>query len=148
MDCAKIKSQRKTNGKGEIMGKRFEYLAAPYYEEAYDEILDNESEKSYSEFDEICNLLNEQDEKIKRFEEALTEDAETLTNSFTHIQKLEKENKQLKQSQNSKAIEVLEDVKNRLRNLKYITVGDFDDLWATYKYIDNQITELRGGENE
>lgn len=56
------------------------------------------------------------------------------------------ENNQLQQSQNSKAIEVLE----RLRNF-YNSDSDSDwliDCCKLDEYIDNQIIELRGGENE
>lgn len=44
-------------------------------------------------------------------------------------------------NQNSKAIEVLEKVKMK-------TEWKFNSITEVVKYIDNQITELRGGENE
>ena len=44
------------------MEERFEYSAET--EETYAEIWDKEKEESYSEFDEICNLLNKQEKKI------------------------------------------------------------------------------------
>lgn len=93
----------------------------------------------------IINLLNEQDKKIKELKETiklLTKYNEQGQSIMQDNERLNKENQKLKQSQNSKAIEVLERAK-----IEFETYYA-DNIWNYPEWIDNQITELRGGENE
>ena len=71
------------------------------------------------------------------------------------IKELEKENQQLKQSQNKRAIEVLEKLKNNIWDLNigdyYLQNGGlFENIKVkraeVYELIDNQIKELRSEE--
>lgn len=94
---------------------------------------------------ELAGKIFEQNKKIK---------SETAEKEFWHSAYKEKEltndlllreNQQLKQSQNSIAIGVLE----RLRNF-YDLDSNSDWIVTCYElneYINDQITELRGGEN-
>lgn len=102
---------------------------------------------------ELAKKIFDQNERIEELEEQLS------TATMWHgcdaiINKLKQENQQLKQSQNSKAIEelrkVLYQIKNKLDTTKDKTFAQFD--FMTFKpiidYIDNQIKELGGRENE
>lgn len=142
----------------------------------------------------ICNLLNEQDEKIKELEKdieiwqlkaahmlnvckeqsakdlrkiyGLIEKNEQLTKQYDQLnkkyceemdkntilkQQLEEKTKELKQSQNQKAIEELEKMKKHFCGKRPVDdlaseVGVELGYPATQiqNYLDNQITELRG----
>lgn len=111
----------------------------------------------YWDFDKLTDLLNEQDEKIKELEEYRSKyidclDKQIERENATHdcllqtktiLDNLKQENQQLKQSQNSKTIEVLE----RLRNF-YNSDSDNDwiiDCCKLDDFINNQITELKRG---
>lgn len=99
----------------------------------------------------VIDLLNEQDEKIKELESQVAkwkQDYENCSKLEKNMSKehqycldnwrgSEEENKQLKQSQNSKAIEVLERAK-----IEFETYYA-DNIWNYPDWIDNQITELR-----
>ena len=100
----------------------------------------------------LCDLLNQQDEEIKK----LTTELENYklckcvncSNEYeygleTSIKELEEENKQLKQSQKQLAIDEL----NKFINL-FEERLDTPTLIIVDYYIENQIKELGGGENE
>lgn len=111
----------------------------------------------------VCKILNEQDEKIRELELLLNGQDKMKTMSIKGVEKLKQENQQLtklydqlnkkyceemdkntilKQSQNSKAIEVLEKVRKF-----YNSDSESDwliDCCKLDEYINNQITELRG----
>lgn len=113
------------------MGKRFETLNGVYS----DMIKDCKTNKIYTRYsvDGLTDLLNEQDEKIRKIDQ---------------IKELQQENKQLRQFQNSKAIEVLEKLKNDFFDYA-VTINIMEHravrLCNIRKVIDNQIAELRGG---
>lgn len=121
------------------MEKRFELVKRPLVDWIHDKKLYNTYDAT--DFCDLVNLLNEQDEKIK---------SETTVKEFWHSAYKEKEltndlllkeNQQLKQSQYSKAIEELE----RLRNF-YNSDSESDwliDCCKLEEYINNQITELK-----
>lgn len=101
--------------------------------------IDTENDRDM-DMDTVCSLLNKQDKCIKELEE---------------------ENKQLKQSQKQLAIEELEKVKEEmvLNGSDYCEIrqgtsphNPTDYAWFNYvifrKFIDNQIKELGGKENE
>lgn len=122
------------------MGKRFEL----FEEELEYWIHDYYTSKNYGEFDlcHLVDLLNEQDKTIK----LLTEYNKQGQSIMRDNERLNKENQQLKQSQNSKLIEVLEKVKNF-----YNENSDYDwiiDCCELEDFINNQITELRGKKND
>lgn len=116
-------------------------------------IIDTETNGIIS-FNVACKLLNHQDQKIKELEEKLKNGKKYLAQSEEN-RKSEQEKKniawtrvlELKQSQNSKAIEVLEQLRQEFFGNPYngkheYVVGEIIDK------IDIKITELRGGENE
>lgn len=93
--------------------------------------------------EDLRELLNKQKRTIK-----------TLNNYNKQGQTIMAENQQLKQTQNSKAIEILEKVlcqiKNKLDTTKDKTFAQFD--FMTFKpiidFINNQITKLKEINNE
>lgn len=152
------------------MKKRFETINGI----CGDIIKDNQTDKEYTEFDadDLVDLLNEQNEKIKELESQVAkwkQDYENCSKLEKIISKerqycldnwreSEEEIKQLKQSQNSKAIEVLENVKEYCENWKqyadYYTYVLLEEtcgvrtVISLCEFIDSQITELRGEEND
>lgn len=99
----------------------------------------------------VENLLNEQDEKIKELEETLK--LLKITQRYD-ISELMRENVKLKETQNQKAIECLEKVKETLiQNADEIGEEYREDyfminLGNVKRIIDSQISELKGNENE
>lgn len=70
------------------------------------------------------------------------------------LKELQQENKQLKQSQNSRAIEVLEQLLDKYEfyqnsdNSTLVEPIPNDTMIPFYTYVLNKITELRGGDVE
>lgn len=137
------------------MKERFE----PRFEHC---IEDNKTHNTFHCDDRItvCKILNEQDEKIKqlkkeikqlKFDCVMYKSANYLINDIGIDKAREimfQSEKKLKQSQNSKAIEVLIGVKEYLlKEANYSEEIGFAE-YVNENYIDNQITELRGGEND
>lgn len=103
-------------------------------------IFDNEN-KEYLGYNGVVRVLNQQDTRIKELE---TCDLDKVINDLYNG--LFKENQQLKQSQNQKAIEELEKVK---RYFDDNDPNDKSDGWIitnrdVVNYVDNQIKELMG----
>lgn len=94
--------------------------------------LNNDVRKLVEENQQLKQQLEEKDKEIKRL-------LNNWKNSKLQQTRLYNE---LKQSQNSKAIEVLERAK-----IEFETYYA-DNIWNYPDWIDNQITELRGGEND
>ena len=88
---------------------------------------------------QICDLLNYQDREIDRL-------TKMLYTTTKHADKLNEENKQLKQSQKQLAIEELEKLK--VIDFKKIIFYSFTPANHIENLIDNKIKELRGEENE
>lgn len=108
-------------------------------------------------YNNACNLLNKQDEKIKEQKKRLQKNIEKTVDMYferlreldveysidldkrlKEIEQLKEENQQLKQSQNNKAIKVLEKIIDFIRNNE--TVPQY---WDIAKFINNIITELK-----
>lgn len=94
---------------------------------------------------ELAKKIFDQNERIEELEEQLS------TATMWHgcdaiINKLKQENQQLKQSQNSKAIEVLEKVREKYGYKHNSQLMIFSKYLC--EFIDNQIKELGGRENE
>lgn len=110
---------------------------------------DHETKKNFGNWDLDClaDLLNQKDEKIRELELLLKAKDKMKTQSIKGVEKLKQENQKLKQSQNSKVIEVLEKAKKFVNE----NAGNSDELtfanWICERFIDKEITELRGGEN-
>ena len=118
-------------------------------------IVDNEEHKTYQQdcfdFGNICDLLNQQDKRIKELEEELENyklcrcvdcSTECEKGLETSINELEKENQQLKQSQKHLAIEQLEKVEEILWNSQDIgNVIDNDKFLEKLNYL---IKSLKG----
>ena len=122
---------------------------------------------------QICDLLNEQDQKIKELEVKLAERTKQLKIALKDFNDIQEENDKLAQqlAEKDKKIEDVEDVSRRLiricgttncygknqkaieklEQVKKLLVEKMklasDKLDCAY-YIDNQIKELRGEENE
>lgn len=145
------------------MEKRFKF----YEKELEYWIYDNVTKKNYTMYD-LCylvDLLNEQDQKIKKQEEeikqlkfdcAMYKSANYLINDVGLDKAREimfQTEKKLKQSQNSKAIEVLEKVKEIILEERKESAFRFDTfskgkdtaLFWINEQTNNQIAELRGG---
>lgn len=108
---------------------------------------------------ETCIILNQQDARIKELEDMVVKKQNRLYSRFADIKNLHEENQQLKiengslkeivliltdqlkQSQNSKAIEVLEQLS---RDIWTDQQDKKVDLYYLSETIDNQIKELRG----
>lgn len=157
------------------MEKRFNYAGFNLSdnEEAEQWIHDSVTKINFGfwDFNKLCDLLNEQDQKIKDLEEIVKSNNQKLIDKYfeelkeldeeyntdldvrlKEIEKLKQENKQLKQTQNSKAIEVLTDILVNLCS-KYFTIFDNHDepirvltVEQISSFINNQIKEL-GGKN-
>lgn len=136
------------------------------------EVLDNGKnfitikENSKADFfiteDNIEDFLNEQFKEIKELQEEIKKWKKYLAQSEEN-RKFEQEKKniawarvgELKQTQNSKAIEVLDKVKEYCENWKqyadyynYVLLeetGGVRTIQTLYEFINNQITELIGG---
>lgn len=132
------------------MGKRFEL---EHYNADLIDVYDNKlNTKRVMGIDEIFDLLNEQDEKIRMLENIVAgkELAKPIKMGAVEIVKL----------QNSKAIEVLEDIIKTCNLAKEFCGAKATalDITSANVYnqciddikiiIDNQITELRGGIND
>lgn len=129
------------------------------------------------ELKELQQQIIEKDKKIKVLEEGKEHFKSIAENIVSLLSKLNKELpnpqreelnyekcisdtifiiKEFKQSQNSKAIEVLENLKKEILNIDKSEIKTLDNGYSTLYVdrpeviikIDNQITELRGGENE
>lgn len=132
------------------MGKRFEL---EHYNADLIDVYDNKlNTKRVMGIDEIFDLLNEQDEKIRMLENIVAgkELAKPIKMGAVEIVKL----------QNSKAIEVLEDIIKTCNLAKEFCGAKATalDITSANVYnqciddikiiINNQIIELRGGEND
>lgn len=130
------------------MEKRFEIKTDEM--ECWIEDTEKNSDYNWYDMEKLCDLLNEQDEKIEKLQEAV----KMLKGIKRYdIGELLAENIKLKQSQNIKTIEVLIDTlvnlcskyftifNNNNEQIRVLEVGQISD------FINNQITELRG-ENE
>lgn len=115
-----------------------------HYENQLIDVYDNKlNSKRIMDIEEIFNLLNEQDKTIK----LLTEYNKQGQSIMQDNERLNIENQQLKQSQNSKAIEVLERLRQDFFGNPYngkheYVVGEIIDK------IDIKLTELRGKKND
>lgn len=100
---------------------------------------------------DVEKLLNQQDTKIKELEEENQQLKEKLLKFLHRISDQNEEILQLKQSQNHKAIEELEKVKEWIKSVDesgYIfPFRDMDTREKFNQKLDNQIKKLRGGEN-
>ena len=136
-----------------------------YYEET-NHLYDNEKGELYAynlNKNKIISILNQQDKRIKELEQEnnfLEKRNEELIIDRRDIclerNDIFEENQQLKQAQNKKAIEVLEEIRKTIRYAKEICGGkatDLDIITADaynrclddmQKIIDNQIKELKG----
>lgn len=97
----------------------------------------------------IINLLNQQDAKIKELEKIrdkgnwklenfYNEKIDELDNDYNnHLNELTNENQQLKQSQNQKAIEALEEIIEYIRNCE-----TEPRYWDICQFISNHIKDL------
>lgn len=137
------------------MKKRFEL----FEEELEYWIHDHKTNKNYGEFD-LCwltDLLNEQDEKIEKLESELNfknriicdEKGKVILCGDCYclndgVRKLLKYNRQLRQSQNSKAIEELKKVREFVVNDCGLEPVEAKARLSISKYIKKQINELRG----
>lgn len=122
------------------MEKRFEL-----FEEELDYwIYDHETKKNYGlyafDLSDLEKILNEQDEKVKELEEQLESMTELRNNA---VEEAIEKKQQLKQSQNGKAIEVLESVKAKFgyKHNSQLLVNSKD----LCDFVNNQLSELRGG---
>lgn len=96
--------------------------------------------------DILVDLLNQQDKRIKESEKE--NQKANIKNYLTDYYLVEKENQQLKQSQNQLAIKELEKVKQLLDECKWFQ-GEFENDYAVdwsdiIEIFDNQIKELKG----
>ena len=94
----------------------------------------------------ICDLLNQQDARIKELEEALKK--ANTNNYLTDYYLVEKENQQLKQSQKQLAIEVLKKISPSLITTVVLGENRLQMEDQIDIIINNEIEELRGEENE
>lgn len=147
------------------MEKRFELKHDKIFVDVYDNELNS---NRIMDAEEIFDLFNEQNEKIKELEKDVNlwkSKAEHMLNvwkdqsakDLKKIYDFAEEIQQLKQSQNSKAIEVLDKVKKYCENWK--TYGDYYNyvlveetsgvrtIQNLYEFINNQMTELKGENN-
>lgn len=110
-------------------------------------VLIKKAEKLQQENNQLKELqqqIIEKDEKIKELEKQLST-ATMWHGCDTIISNLKQENQQFKQSQNSKAIEILKDI------IKFIENAHKNYYPAPFEiksFIENQITELGGDKNE
>lgn len=124
-----------------------------FYYDIYNQNANFNKKQALIDLGRIAITLNEQDEKIKELEEQLelmtelrNNAVEEATINLDRFKKTYDENQQLKQSQNDKAIEVLENI------VKFMD----GDIYSNYypmayeikEFILEQITKLRGGEND
>lgn len=100
--------------------------------------------KYLQEINELQEENQQLNEHIKELELLLKADKKIETNSLNGFEKLRQENKQLKQSQNKKAIEELERVQVQCQF--DITFADYEQEQRLYDFINNQIKELKGEE--
>ena len=121
------------------------------------------SQPLYYDLKTVAHILNQQDKRIKELEEEnnfLKKRNEELTidrrDFCLERNDIFEENEQLKQAQNKKAIEELEEIRKTIRYAKEICgakATDLDIITANaynhclddmQKIIDNQIKELKG----
>lgn len=118
------------------MEKRFELLDGAWIE-------DVDTGYCYSGKD-LADLLNKQDREIRILEQINHDCREQSAKDFRKIYDLSKENQQIKQSQNQKAIEVLDSMKTYLiNNASPILLSYNEYVSKVFEIIDNQIAELR-----
>lgn len=105
------------------------------------EVFDSEMNQ-FLNFYETVSLLNKQDEKIQELERRLEQSVQSQW--YIDLDRLKK-NKDFEKSQNSKAIDVLKNIRRYFNDFdNYSIHTPFEILYQ----IDNQIKELGGGENE
>ena len=118
------------------------------------QLYDNEKGELYAynlNKNKIISILNQQDKRIKELEEqekfffdyrdrCQLEEYQRWADK--EITKLNKENQQLKQSQNKKAIEELEGLQVQCQFS--ITFADYTQEQRLYDYINDRIKELKG----
>lgn len=116
-------------------------------------IVDNETNKVY---DYVDDLLNQQSKRIKELENMNSRLSQGIYwGNGEHfcdvVKKLKQENQQLKQSQNQKAIEKLEKVKESVLEIDKIEINVLENGYSTLycdrpeviTIIDNQIKKLK-----
>lgn len=90
------------------------------------ELRDYETYNDIHSLYELDDLLNQQDARIKELEKESQK--ANIKNYLTDYYLVEKENQQLKQSQNQKAIKELEDIRETIQYAKKICGGKATDL--------------------
>ena len=87
-------------------------------------LIDMQTRDTFDYVSDVCSLLNEQHETIQRLQENINE-----LLSVNVEEELEKENKQLKQS-NERLLKMLDNVANYMQKQnKYMPIDDFVEWW-------------------
>lgn len=136
--------------------ERFLYIVDEYDPELTF-IFDTNTEQKYFYLSPVCNLLNQQDKRIKELEEMNKKLDKRASRNFDAYMKCSKkytklldENLQLKQSQKQLAIKEFERLLSKLSNIENTLIncgnGKEDAICWFVRLINDQIKSLKGEE--